>query len=160
MLHEWQLAPGETFPAKRAVAWFAAKYPKLKSGSIDAHLVQASTNDPSRLHHPSTNTTDDLLFRVGSREYRLYSPGTDPAPIHPPDKVQVHTSDGGSVSVSEEEDVATVAESAPSGSSQFLLEKDLQRYLAENLNLIEPGPRSSKTKTSQGWSTPLAEAVA
>jgi len=142
MLEEWKLDAGETFPAKRAVEWFAANYPKLKSGSIIAHLVQASTNDRSRLHHPATNTTDDLLFRVGSREYRLYSPGIDPAPIHPPEKMQVPTTDGGSLSVAEEEeedDATTPAEALLSGSSQFLLEKDLQRYLAENLHLIEPG---------------------
>lgn len=84
MLASWNLQLGETFNAKRAVDWFAEKYPKLKSGSINAHLVQALTNDPSRLHHTATNSTDDLLFRVGSREYRLYEPGKDPAPIHLP----------------------------------------------------------------------------
>lgn len=55
MLASWKLQPGETFNTKRAVEWFAEKYPTLKSGSISAHLVQASTNDPSRLHHTATN---------------------------------------------------------------------------------------------------------
>ena len=67
MLKDWQLKPGETFTAQRAVDWFAKHYPKLKAGSIHAHLVQASTNDPSRRHHPATNATDDLLVKVGSR---------------------------------------------------------------------------------------------
>lgn len=141
MLAAWKLQPGETFPAQRAVDWFAQHYPKLKAGSIIAHLVQASTNDRSRLHHPATNTTDDLLFRVGSREYRLYVAGVDPVPIHQAAKVQVATADGKSISVvqEQEEDAGTLVDAALAGSSQFALEKDLQRYLADNLHLIEPG---------------------
>lgn len=141
MLESWKLRPGETFSAQRAVDWFAQHYPKLKAGSIIAHLVQASTNDRSRLHHLATNTTDDLLFRVSSREYRLYVSGVDPAPIHQPTKIQVPTVGGGSLSVTqdEEEDAGTAADAAIAGSSQFALEKDLQRYLADNLHLIEPG---------------------
>jgi hypothetical protein len=64
MLIDWGLKPGQVFTTSRAIQWFVAKYPKLKPGSIRAHLVQASTNDRSRLHHPSTNETDDLLFKV------------------------------------------------------------------------------------------------
>lgn len=135
MLTEWQLKPTETFTAQRALDWFAKKYPKLKRGSINAHLVQASTNDPSRIHHTSTNATDDLLYRIGSREYRLYEPGVDPAPIHQPAKMQIPGVAGELV---EEEDDAAV-DTALAGSTQFALEKDLQRYLANNLHLIEPG---------------------
>ncbi len=141
MLAEWDLKPGETFTAQRAVDWFAEHYPKLKAGSIHAHLVQASTNDRSRLHHPSTRTTDDLLYKVGSREYRLYEPSSDPAPVHPAAKVQVTDGSGGTISVTEEEDddAGVAVDAALAGSSQFALEKDLQRYLADNLQLIEPG---------------------
>jgi len=140
MLAEWNLKPGDTFAAQRAIDWFAKKYPKLKPGSIHAHLVQASTNDRSRLHHPSTNSTDDLLFKVGAREYRRYEPATDPAPLHQSPKVQIKAVDGKTVRLIEEEDDAGVAiDAALAGSSQFALEKDLQRYLADNLQIIEPG---------------------
>ncbi|BAP89834.1 putative nuclease of the RecB family [Burkholderiales bacterium GJ-E10] len=140
MLSDWGLKPGETFAAQRAIDWFAQHYPKLKPGSIHAHLVQASTNDRSRLHHPSTNSTDDLLFKVGSREYRRYDPETDPAPFHQATKVQIAAAGGKTVSVTEEDDDAGPAiDAALTGSSQFALEKDLQRYLADNLQLIEPG---------------------
>ena len=140
MLAEWNLKPDETFSAQRAVDWFAKNYPKLKAGSIHAHLVQASTNDPSRRHHPATNATDDLLFKVGSREYRRYQPGVDPAPIHQPGKTQIAGAGGAMVTVDEEDDDAGVAvDAALAGSTQFALEKDLQRYLADNLQLIEPG---------------------
>lgn len=133
MVAEWGLKPGQVFTSLRAIEWFAKNYPKLKPGSIRAHLVQASTNDRSRLHHPSTNYSDDLLFKVDSGQFRLYEQGKDPAPIH--EMVQGD--------VSREEAAATAeeyvdAEALP-GSSEFLLEKDLQRYLAENLECIEPG---------------------
>lgn len=134
MVAEWGLQPGQVFTAKRAIDWFETHYPKLKPGSINAHLVQASTNDRSRLHHPSTNTSDDLLFRVAPRQYRLFEAGKDPAPIH--EMVE------GDIALDEE--VAAADEEGHSGealpgSSEFLLERDLQRYLAENLDCIEPG---------------------
>jgi hypothetical protein len=142
MLAEWMLKPGETFAAQRAIDWFAKNYPKLKPGSIHAHLVQASTNDRSRLHHPATNATDDLLYKVGSREYRLFEPGVDPAPIHlrQSGKVQIVGSSSATITVDDEDDDAGEAvEAALAGSTQFALEQDLQRYLADNLSLIEPG---------------------
>jgi endonuclease len=140
MLADWNLAPDETFTAQRAVEWFAKKYPKLKAGSIHAHLVQASTNDPSRRHHPTTNATDDLLFKVGSREYRRYKAGIDPEPIHQAATRQMAGAGGAMVTVDEEDDDAGVAiDAALAGSTQFALEKDLQRYLADNLQVIEPG---------------------
>ena len=120
MIADWELQPGETFNARRAVAWFAEKYPKLKAGSIKAHLVQASTNDSSRLHHSTTNSTDDLLYRVGSREYRLYEHGKDPAPIHLPNKVQISGAVGRSVMVTDDDDddAGYEADTAIVGSSQ------------------------------------------
>jgi hypothetical protein len=141
MLLDWGLKPGETFTAQRAIGWFAQHYPKLKPGSIHAHLVQAATNDPSRMHHPSTNSTDDLLFKVGSREYRCYDSATDPVPLHQSGKIQIATGGGGTLSVSEDDDddAGAAIDAALAGSSQFALEKDLQRYLAYNLHLIEPG---------------------
>lgn len=135
MLQEWGLKPGQVFTIARAVEWFAANYPKLKSGSIRAHLVQAATNDVSRLHHPATNETDDILFKVASGQYRLYEPGKDPAPIHDMVAGDVARQDA-AIAVDEEEEEG---EEAAPGSSEFLLEKDLQRYLAENLECIEPG---------------------
>jgi len=134
MLQDWGLKPGQVFTIARAVEWFAANYPKLKSGSIRAHLVQAATNDVSRLHHPATNETDDILFKVASGQYRLYEPGKDPAPIHDMVAGDVARQEA-AVAVDEEEE----GEEAAPGSSEFLLEKDLQRYLAENLECIEPG---------------------
>jgi hypothetical protein len=89
--------------------------------SIRAHLVQASTNDRSRLHHPATNSSDDLLFKVSSGQFRL--------------------------NAAEEE----VGDEAQPGSSEFLLERDLQRYSAENLECIEPGLKLYEDESIKGF---------
>jgi hypothetical protein len=134
MIKDMGVKPGQVFTTSRTIDWFKQHYPKLQPGSIRAHLVQASTNDRSRLHHPATNASDDLLFKIDSGQFRLYEPGTDPAPIH--EFVQ------GDVAREEEIAEATAEEDgyeAQPGSSEFLLERDLQRYLAENLECVEPG---------------------
>lgn len=135
MLEAWGLQPGQVFTSGRAIQWFATHYPKLKTGSIRAHLIQAATNDPSRLHHPSTNSSDDVLFKVGPGEFRLYEPGKDPAPIR--EMVKGDIADQEELEESEADN--GYGESGLPGSTEFLLEKDLQRYLAENLDCIEPG---------------------
>lgn len=97
--------------------------------------MQSSTNDKSRLHHPSTNEGDDLLFKVDSGQFRLYEPGKDPAPIHEMVEGDVAREEALAPDADEE------SAEAVAGSSEFLLEQDLQRYLAENLECIEPGLR-------------------
>ncbi|MBN8884456.1 MAG: DUF91 domain-containing protein [Rudaea sp.] len=139
MLAELGLQPGQVLTTTRALEWFGQRYPKIQEPTIRAHLRQASTNEPSRLHHPPITSADDLLFKIGRSQYRLYEPGKDPAPIH--DLVE------GDVAREEEleqereaEDEADLEDEArAASSSEFLLEKDLQRYLAENLSTIEPG---------------------
>ena len=69
MLADWDLKPGQVFTTSRAIEWFKDHYPKLKPGSIRAHLVQASTNDRNRLHHSATSESDDLLFKVDLQRY-------------------------------------------------------------------------------------------
>jgi endonuclease len=135
MLQAWNLKPGQVFTTSRALEWFAKNYPKLKATSIRAHLVMASTNDKSRLHHPSTNETDDLLFKVDSGQFRLYEPGKDPAPIH--EMVEGDVAREEAIEARGDED----SDEPRAGSSEFLLEQDLQRYLAENLDCIESGLR-------------------
>lgn len=137
MLTDWGLKPGQVFTASRAIEWFGQHYPKLKPAGIRPNLTQASTNDPGRLHHSSLNETDDLLFKVGPGQYRMYEPGKDPAPIHEFVDGDVAREEQLADGNAEEED----AGEPPAGSSEFLMEKDLQRYLAENLECIEPGLR-------------------
>lgn len=137
MLADMGLQPGQVFTTSRAIDWFRQHYPKLQAASIRAHLVQASTNDRSRLHHTSTNTTDDLLFKVDSSQFRLYEPGKDPAPIH--EFIEGDVAREQEMAAAEDDEAGDAEVQA--GSTEFLLERDLQRYLAENLECIEPGLR-------------------
>jgi hypothetical protein len=74
------------------------------------------------------------LFKVDSGQFRLYEPGKDPAPIHELVEGDVAIEEG----IAAETEAEAAGEAQP-GSSEFLLERDLQRYLAENLECIEPG---------------------
>ncbi|MCE9523588.1 MAG: endonuclease NucS [Alphaproteobacteria bacterium] len=133
MIKDMGLQPGQVFTTSRVVAWFERNYPKFRPTNVPPHLSQASTNDPSRLHY-SPNVGDDLLFKVGRGQFRLYEPGKDPAPIH--ELVPGDVAREEALSDPSEEDDGREAQP---GSSEFLLEQDLQRYLAENLECIEPG---------------------
>lgn len=149
MLVDLGLKPGEILTTAQAIQWFKDKYPRLKRGTIGAHLVQAATNDKNRLHHSAT-AADDLLFKLGSKQWRLYEPGKDPAPYYP--AVQ-----GGIVSPvpgeDEPEEERGIYEAQP-GSSQFALEQDLQRYLADNLSIIEPGLTLFEDEEIKGFEYP------
>jgi hypothetical protein len=72
---------GQQFSKDGAIEWFTQHYPKIKEGTISAHLIRFSTNAPSRLHY-SVRTDEDLLFQIDGSHFRLYDPATDPPPIH------------------------------------------------------------------------------
>ncbi len=126
MAQELARQPGQLFSRDAAVAWFAERYPRIKQGTITAHLIRFSTNASSRLHY-NARPDEDLLYQVDGSHFRLYEPATDPAPIH-----------------SKEDAVAAVREAPDSTaaetiSSEFAYESDLRDFLAKNLAVIEPG---------------------
>lgn len=77
------LAPkcGQQFSRDAVVEWFAQHYPKIKEGTISAHLIRFATNAQSRLHF-GVRPDEDLLFQVDGSHFRLYDPTSDPPPIH------------------------------------------------------------------------------
>lgn len=115
----------QLFSKDQAIAWFAQHYPKIKEGTISAHLIRFSINAPSRLHY-SARADEDLLFQVDGSHFRLYEPSTDPAPIH-----------------SKSDAVASPRDDPDRGEiqspSEFAYESDLRDFLAKNLSIIEPG---------------------
>ena len=77
------LAEGGHFTRQEILAWFQEHYPKLKRGTVNAHLIVMSTNAPSRVHHNlRPNGADDLLFQIDGKNFRLYVKNSDPAPIY------------------------------------------------------------------------------
>ncbi|WP_145304436.1 endonuclease NucS domain-containing protein [Crateriforma conspicua] len=126
MASEFALQPGEAFTRQRALDWFAEHYPKIKQGTITAHLIRLSTNAQSRLHYSAKPGDDDLFFQIDSGHYRLYSTESDPAPIC--------TVNGRKPTLPTGED-----ESEIQPSNEFAYERDLRNYLSKNLSIIEAG---------------------
>lgn len=122
-----ELAPqkGHLFSKDQAIGWFAQHFPKIKEGTILAHLVRFSSNAPSRLHY-NVKADEDLLFQVDRSHFRLYDPSNDPAPIH--SKGDAPSSPGDNSGNVETQ-----------GSSEFAYESDLRDFLGKNLMVIEPG---------------------
>ena len=116
---------GQLFSKDSAIEWFAQHYPKIKEGTISAHLIRFSTNAPSRLHY-SVKADEDLLFQVDGSHFRLYDPASDPTPIH-------SKSDA---AITQEKSIDVLETPSP---SEFAYESDLRDFLAKNLSLIEPG---------------------
>jgi endonuclease len=128
MVLDLSVQPGEQLAREQVLEWFRTRYPLVKYGTVSAHLVRMSTNNPSRLHHRlRSDGSDDLFFYLDSGRVRLYNAESDPPPItasNPPD--------------SELPQVEAVEQAA---AESFAYEHDLRDFLARNLDKIEPGLR-------------------
>jgi len=125
MIKELGIQKGDLIRSEQIYSWFKKKYPKIKDGTIYAHLILLSINVPSRIHHQA-NSKDDLFFRIDSQRFRLFDPLSDPEPIY---KKQDPTGKPGQIEPRDE--------SFEGG--EFAYEKDLQNFLSKNLHQIEPG---------------------
>lgn len=129
MIQEFDLKPGDIFTKEQTLAWFQHNYPKIKQGTVVAHLLRFSVNAPSRVHHLSTTPEqDDWLYQIDNRTFRLYVPVTDPPPIY------IHT-------VQEDIDRRQQQIDNETQATDFAYKHDLQRCLAKNLDILEPGLR-------------------
>jgi hypothetical protein len=127
MVADFGLGPDSVVTRAQVLDWFKQKYPKIKPATVSAHLLQASTNAPSRVHYNvNLQGDDDIFYQLDGGRYRLYAKEKDPPPIY------VKGQNGTDPPVNGEE------EDADSG-SEFAYEKDLQSYLSKHLALIEPG---------------------
>ena len=138
-----ELAPekGTVFTRQQAIAWFAQHYPKVKEGTVSAHLLRFSTNAKSRVHY-SPRTDEDILFQIDSTRFRFYDPLIDPSPIRSDDTVAQQASD-------------TVDEELPPTPSEFAYERDLSAFLAKHLSIIEPGLRLYEDEGITGVEFPV-----
>jgi hypothetical protein len=127
MVKDLGINRGEVITREQVFSWFKKRYPKIKDGTIAAHLLRMSANAPSRIHYGvSPRGDDDLFFQIDSQSFRLYDPTSDPTPIY-----TKGIKDNGT----EEDDVIE----HPPVAREFAYEKDLQNFLSKNLPLIEPG---------------------
>ena len=125
MISEIKLKPGEAITRENILSWFKEKYPKIKSTTVSCHCIRLSTNAPTRIYY-SAGTDDNLLYQLERGRYRLYDPKTDPSPIY--EKIS-----GEQVKV-----ISMAAADQETDEQEFAYEKDLQQFLAKNLELIEP----------------------
>jgi hypothetical protein len=74
---------GQSISKERVVSWFKTRYPRVKLGTISAHLLKMSINAPSRIHYKAnSNGDDDLFFQIDGTHFRLYEKENDPQPIY------------------------------------------------------------------------------
>ena len=131
-----ELTPGTIFTPRDVLAWFEKNYPNEKDPTtVRAHIRGMATNNPNhRKNHPTirpdTGDKWNLFYKIDSRHYRLYNPDTDPPPVYGKDADEEAMNDD-----IEEQDVA------PAEAERFAFEKDLQNYIAKNLDAIEKGLR-------------------
>ncbi len=130
MAATFALEAGQLFSKQQTIDWFAQHYPKIKNGTIIAHLCRLSTNAPSRTHYNPKIKEDDFFYQIDGSHFRLYDPANDPAPIRNDGKPPSGPPSG--------EDDLTGGDS-PAGSAEFAYEADLKNYLAKNLSIIEAG---------------------
>lgn len=148
MANELAKEPEAVFTKHDAISWFAQKYPKIKVGTVTAHLIRLSTNARSRPYYSAKAGEDDVLYQIDGSHYRHYRPSQDPSPIY-----------GGAAAtessiVSEGEDEDHVTESS-STNGEFAYETDLRNYLAKNLNVLGPGLRVYEDEGITGIEFPV-----
>lgn len=125
MVADLRLREGQVLSRSQVRSWFNTQYPKIKEGTISAHLLRMSTNAPSRVHYGVRSSgEDDLLYKLDGSHFRLYDPDTDPQPIYK--KLQSEPS-------------GEEPEDEPQQQAEFAYESDLKNFLAKNLGLLEPG---------------------
>ena len=126
------IATGQIISKDQVISWFRTNYPKIKLGTIAAHLLRMSVNASSRIHY-SVNTygQDDLLYQINGSHFRLYEKGIDPLPIYKKMLPGIENEEQAENSEENEEELTQ-----PTG---FAYESDLRDFLSKNLTIIEPG---------------------
>jgi hypothetical protein len=142
MVNDFAMKKGDRITKNQAIAWFNDKYPKIKQGTITAHLVRMSTNARSRLHYSAKPIEDDLFYQIDGSTYRLYDAQNDPSPLVK-----------GEVIV--EDSTENESDDAQEDKAEFAYEKDLQNFLSKNLGLIEPGLRLFEDEGITGIEYPV-----
>jgi len=143
MIYELGIKKGDIIRRNQFFAWFKDKYPKIKTGTISAHLSKMSINAPSRIHYNvNSNGEDDLLLQIDTHKFRLYDTSSDPEPIY---KKQQEEKVIGNI-----EPLEGALEA-----SEFAYEKDLQNFLSKNLYQIEAGLRLYEEEDITGIEFPV-----
>ncbi len=123
MVADLHLQKGQVVSTDQILGWFGQRYPRVKRGTVTAHLTLLSTNAPSRVHHHA-KPEDDLFYKIDGGSFRLYDAVSDPPPVYP--------GSNGTVT-------PPVEPEPPDPVSEFAYESDLRDFLAKHLSIVEPG---------------------
>jgi hypothetical protein len=132
---EQKIAKGQTISRDQVISWFKAHYPKIKMGTISAHLIKMSVNAPSRIHYNANpNGEDDLFYQINGGHFRLFEKENDPSPLYekplPGKRETENAGDPGEIEGEVEGEYQQTG---------FAYESDLRDFLSQNLTIIEPG---------------------
>lgn len=139
----------DQFTADEIISWFGSHWPKIKSNTVQAHLTKMSTNAQSRIHL-GAKPEHDLFYRLSPRLFRRYRPESDPPPIH-----RNSTSPDVHNDMIDEEVEADDEETSAQQSEPFAYESHLRDYLANHLDVLEPGLRLYEDEYIPGIEYPI-----
>jgi hypothetical protein len=128
------------------IGWFRQHYPRLTDGTVRAHVIALTANDPSKRHHPAYRTKRALLYKIGRGSYEPYDPSrhgwfdqfgerTLPPPGTPIESPIAAPADMSADAVD------AVAEEAEEAQTDFVLERYLEEFLLSNWTRVNWGRR-------------------
>ncbi len=129
-----------------------------KEGTVRAHLIGLSVNDPTSRHYPYARR-HAFLFALGNARYRLWNPSEDGTWVVTPDGVRRADDADGELAEAAEAvaEAQDLVEAVSEGETPLMametsvsLERDLERSLVMNLSLLEPGLRLYHADGLQG----------
>lgn len=135
------IKPNQAFSRNEVRSWFKENYPKIKDGTITAHLIKFSVNAASRVHYNLKPGDDDVFYQIDGSHFRLYDPQNDPTPIQEDDEL-----DPSEIAMDGHEQLQ---------GNEFAYEKDLQNFLAKNLQAIEPSLKLFEDEGIRGIEFPV-----
>ena len=57
------LKPGQVMDKDQIVSWFKSNYPKIKSNTVNCHIIKFTTNHKTRIHY-NASPANDILFQL------------------------------------------------------------------------------------------------
>ncbi len=143
------IADGQVVSKEQVISWFRSNYPKIKLGTITAHLIKMSVNAPSRIHYNvNQNGEDDLFYQIDGGHFRLYKKQNDPPPLYIKSHPETKQFDQAEIL----DEIEGEEEYHQTG---FAYESDLRDFLSQNLAIIESGLRLYEDEGIRGVEFPV-----
>ena len=143
------LKRGQFYTRSQIIERYRAAYPDFKRSTVARRLEIMCVNILNRDPRAKPGAGLDLFFKESSDQIRLWEPDTDPAPIYRADLESRRTL----THIDSEQYESTESEDEQGGDT-FALEKDLQNFLARNLDRLESGLKLYEGEGNSGIEYP------